>query len=202
MAATPPLPARLPLINPRDGLLLCICSSAYARKEPCFRATRSYRFDDPDGKFKTLYCAPSFETCYHETVVRERRVDPAMNRIPIPRALHDTKSLSIVLVDWSALRVVHLCDDGAHQLGCDASLLMGSDYGPTQALARALHEHADAPHGAVYRSRFNMRLLAMVLFERAAPHVRLHPAAKPTPLTELPEAFLALTMLPVPLALV
>jgi hypothetical protein len=193
---------RLPLTSPRDGLMLRICSTAYADKEPCFRSTHSFRFDDPDGKFETLYCASSFETCYHETVVRERRVDPTTNRIPIPRALHDTRSLSLVLVDWSALRVVQLCDDGAHQLGCDASMLMGADYAPTQALARAVYEHPDTPDGAVYRSRFNMNSLAIVLFDRAKPHVRLHPAAKPTPLTALNEAFLALTMSPVPLALI
>ncbi len=202
MATAPALPAHLPLITPRDGLLLRICRTAHADKEPGFRATRSYRFDDPDGKFETLYCAASFETCYHETVVRDRRVDPALNRIPIPRSEHDARSLSLVLVDWSRLRMVHLCDDGAHQLGQDAAPLMGADYAPTQALARALHNHPDAPHGAVYRSRFNMSSVAIVLFGHARPQVRLYPAARPTPLTELMEAFLALTMRPVPLALV
>ena len=182
--------------------MLRICSTAYADKEPCFRATRSFRFDDPNGKFETLYCAASFETCYHETVVRDRPLDTALGRIPIPRAVHDTKSLSLVLVDWSRLRIVHLCDDGAHQLGCDASMLMGANYLPTQALARALYEHPDAPDGALYRSRFNMSSQAIVLFDRARARVRLHPAAKPTPLAVINEAFLALTMLPVPLALV
>jgi hypothetical protein len=202
VAAALTLPARLPLITPRDGLMLRICSSAFADREPCFRATRSFRFDDPNGEFETLYCAASFETCYHETVVRDRPLDAASGRILIPRAAHDSKTLSIVLVDWSRLRMVHLCDDGAHQLGCDAAMLMGADYLPTQALGRALYEHLDAPHGAVYRSRFNMSSHAIVLFDRARAHVRLHPAAKPTPLTEMNEAFLALTMLPVPLALV
>lgn len=182
--------------------MLRICSTAHADKEPCFRATRSFRFDDPNGKFETLYCAASFETCYHETVVRDRPLDAASGRIPIPRAVHDTKSLSMVLVDWSRLRIVHLCDDGAHQVGVDASMLMGADYVLTQALAHALYEHSDTPHGAVYRSRFNMSSQAIVLFDRAKAHVRLHPAAKPTPLTEMKETFLALTMLPVPLALV
>ena len=202
MATAPPLPTRLPFITPRDGLMLRICSTAYADKEPCFRATRSFRFDDPNGKFETLYCAASFETCYHETVVRDRPLDSASGRIPIPRAVHDTKSLSMVLVDWSRLRIVHLCDDGAHQVGCDASMLMGADYVPTQALAHALYEHPGAPDGAVYRSRFNMSSQAVVLFDRAKAHVRLHPAARPTPLTEMNETFFALTMLPVPLALV
>lgn len=202
MAIAAPLPWRLPLTSPRDALLLRICSTAFADKEPCFRATRSYRFDDPEGKFETLYCAASFATCYHETVIRERRIDPATNRIVIPRALHDSRSLSLLLVDWSRLRVVQLCDEGAQRLGYDASMLMGADYEPTQALARTLYEHPEALHGAVYRSRFDMRALAVVLFDRARPHVRLHPGAKPMPLNEVSETFLALTASPVPLALV
>ena len=202
MAAAFALPPRLPLITPRDGLLLRICSTALADKEPCFRATRSYRFDDPEGKFETLYCAASFETCYHETVVRDRRIDASTHRILVPREIHDAKSLTMILVDWSALRIVELCDDGAHRIACDASMLMGADYVPTQALARALYAHPDAPHGAVYRSRFNMRSHAIVLFDRARPMVRLHPAVRPTPLTEMNEVFLALTALPVPIALV
>jgi hypothetical protein len=182
--------------------MLRICSSAHATSEPCFRSTRSYRFDDLHGKFKTLYCAASFETCYHETVVRGRKMDPLTSRIPIPRAEHDAKSLSIVLVDWSKLRMVKLYDDGAQLLGCDGSILMGSDYVSTQALASALHEHPDSPHGAVYRSRFNMKSFAVVLFERAQPFVRIHPTAGVTPLTDLHEAFHALTTRPVPLALI
>ena len=60
----------------------------------------------------------------------------------------------------------------------------------------------DRPDGAAYRSRFDMRSQAVVLFDRAQGKVRLHPRARPTSLSELNETFLALTMLPLPLALV
>lgn len=196
------LPTTLPLATLRDAILVRICASAYAHLEPSFRATKKYRFDDPQGKFGTLYCSPSFLTCYYETVVRSAELDPTGNYIPISRAYHDSRSLVQIVVDLSKLRLVKLMDSGAAQMGFDASVLMGAKYRPTQALARALYSHPNQVHGAVYRSRFDMESMAIVLFDRALPHVQLYPGSTPVSLTRLDELISPLKVLPVPIALV
>jgi hypothetical protein len=48
-------------------------------------------------------------------------------------------------------------------------------------------DHGDAPHGIVYRSRFDDGSLSVVLFERARPYVRLLPSTAPVPLNEVNE---------------
>lgn len=179
-----------------------ICSTEYAHLEPSFRAVKKYRFDDPDGSFETLYCSPSFLTCYYETVVRGAALDDRTQCIPVSRAYHDSRSLVQIVVNLSAMRLVQLMDDGASQMGLDASILMGAKYSPTQAIARSIYEHSDCVHGAVYRSRFDMQSTALVLFDRAKAFVRSYPASSPVPLTNLDELISPLKSLPVPVALV
>jgi RES domain len=186
------IPKKLPTKKINNGLMLRICGTQYSISEPGFRATGGYRFDSPDKKFSTLYCSSSFETCYYETVVRDRGLNRITNRIIIPKNVHHSKSLVFLFINWSKLRMVNLCDSGAKELGLDASILMGSDYSLTQSIAKSIYEHQSEPHGVIYRSRFDMQSEAIVLFDRASTAVRVHQNIQPTPLIELSELFVSI----------
>jgi len=186
--AAPTLPSKLELARLLDGLQQRICSTAYANLEPGFRAARNGRFDDPNGVFKTLYCAPCFGTCYAETLLRSR-LNVATGRFEVPQKEHDSRSLSMLLVDFPRLKMVDMLGAGLQAMGLDNAVTMGA-YSETQALARALYEHPDAPDGIVYLSRYAVgQQPAVVLFDRAIPHVRKLPGLDPLPLNTIPEVF-------------
>lgn len=186
------LPTSLQIWKPTAALQQRICWTRYAAAEPCFRAAMSGRFDDPLGIFETFYCAPTFETCYAETLLRDR-YNPYTGRYEVPQDEHDQRSLSLLLVDFAKLKIVDLYGAGLQAMGLDNKVTMG-DYPQTQHLSRAIHDHPDAPDGMVYMSRLAVcHQPALVLFERARPHVRLLPGSNPLPLLKVPEAFAALT---------
>lgn len=179
MKALPPLPAVLPLHTLTEAAFFRICRTKFSAKEPEFRNTGAYRFDAPDSSFGSLYCAHDFKTCFFETVVRDR---PDLN---IPIADYNDRSVVQLLLDTSKLKLAAIHGDGAKKLRLDLAELAGADYSYTQTLAKAIHDHASQPHGMVYRSRFDDSALALVLFGRAKPHVRLFPGSTPV---ELPQA--------------
>jgi hypothetical protein len=76
---------------------------------------------------------------------------------------------------------------GAQIAGQDQSILASSDYRQTQSLSKAVYLHPSQPDGMVYRSRFDDTSLAIVLFGRALPFVRLYPGTVPTPFSEVHE---------------
>ncbi|BDT66664.1 hypothetical protein os1_08270 [Comamonadaceae bacterium OS-1] len=171
-----------------------ICWTKHAAAEPGFRAAVSGRFDDPLGAFETLYCAPTFGVCYAETLLRER-FNAATNQYEVPKAEHERRSLSLLMVDFSKLKIVDLYGPGLQAMGLNNMDLMG-EYQETRELARAMYQHADAPDGMVYLSRFAAgQQPAIVLFDRAKPHVRLLPGFPPVALLAIPEAFTALTQM-------
>ncbi|SDA10782.1 RES domain-containing protein [Nitrosospira sp. Nsp18] len=92
-----------------------------------------------------------------------------------------------MLLDTLKLRLVAIHGDGAQTLRLNLAELAGGDYTYPQALAKAIHDHASEPHGMVYRSRFDDDALAMVLFERAKPHVRIFPSSTPVALLNAKE---------------
>ena len=173
MPALPPLPKRLPLETLSEAGHFRIARTAHADREPSFRNARIYRFDAPDGEFGTLYCARNFKTCFLETVVRDRP------DLTLSSADFHARSVLFLLLDTEKLRLVPLYGDAATRMRLDAADLMGKDYRYTQALAKLIHDHADAPDGIVYRSRFDSGTTAVVLFDRAAPRVRLFPGSGP-----------------------
>jgi hypothetical protein len=179
MKALPPLPAVLPLHTFTEAAFFRICRTRYSAHEPEFRKTGTFRFDAPDNSFGSLYCARDFKTCFFETVVRDR---PDLN---IPIADYNDRSVVQLLLDTTKLKLVAIHGDGAEKLRLKLAELAGASYTYTQTLAKAIHDHANQPHGMVYRSRFDDSALALVLFERARAHVRLFPNSAPV---ELPLA--------------
>jgi RES domain len=170
----PSLPSALPRETPpiSEALFVRICRTAYASVEPGFRSAGVYRFDAPDRSFGTLYAARDFKTCFFETIVRDRP-------FPLPLVEYDSRSVAAILVDTSALHLVPVHGDAAKALHLNQAQLAAPDYAFTQALAKAIHDHADKPHGMVYRSRYDDDALAIVLFERGKAHVRLLPSSEP-----------------------
>ncbi|MDM0067056.1 RES family NAD+ phosphorylase [Variovorax sp. J31P207] len=188
------LPPKLSWAHPREAVLLRVCSTAFKGLEPSFRATRGNRYDDPQNKFTTLYCAPNFETCYAETMLRDGTYNASAGQYEISQAQHDGRSLTVVVADLLKLKLVDLHGAGAREMGLDHGM-GGAPYSTTQALARAFYEHTDAPDGIVYTSRLGVELgPAIVFFDRAELHLRLFPGLTPTPLPELREAFDAITI--------
>lgn len=189
--AAPALPASLRWAKPLEAVQHRICQTKYATSEPGFWAGVSGRFDDPMGIFETLYCASTFDVCYAETLLRER-FEPSSGQFEVPRLEHDSKSLSLLLVDFSKLKIVDLFNEGP-AMGLNHKHVMG-DYDDTRELARAMYDHRDEPHGLIYLSRFATgRQPSIVLFDRAKPHVRVLPGFKPAPLWTIPEVFTTLT---------
>ena len=187
------LPASLSWARPNDALLLRICRTKYAKDEPSFRATGTGRFDDPDCKFGTLYCAADFHTCYAETLLRETAFNIATRQYEVSKTEHDARSLTVVVADLLNMRLVDLFGEGISAMGLNSAIGL-SAYDITQALATALFHHGEQPHGIVYRSRFGPHdKPAIVFFDRARAHLRLFPGAKTTPLNKLRETFDALT---------
>ena len=176
------LPGTLPPAPVEDALAHRICATAHAATEPAFRRSGRYRFDDPARGFATLYCAPGFTTCFLETLVRDA------DTLTVEQAAYDATSVALLLLDAEHLRLVDLFSTrGLARLRVDLATLSADRYTDTQRLAGMIHDHADEPHGILYRSRFDPDRPAMVLFARATPHVRLFPGASPAPLARVPE---------------
>jgi hypothetical protein len=174
-------PVTLPLHTFTEAAFFRICKTMYSSSEPGFRAAGTYRFDSPDQSFGTLYCARNFKTCFFETIVRDRP------DLKIPAADYNNRSAVQLLLDTLKLRLVTIHGDGAQTLRLNLAELAGADYTYPQALAKAIHDHGSEPHGMVYRSRFDDDALAMVLFERAKPHVRIFPCSTPVALLDAKE---------------
>ncbi|WP_354318718.1 RES family NAD+ phosphorylase [Pseudacidovorax sp. 1753] len=170
-----------------EGIQLRICGSAYSHLEPGFRAAGSGRFDDPQRRYETLYVAPTFSACYEEALVRDG-YDDAVNRYHVFRARHEAASLSVLLVDFSQLRIVDFTGQNLRDMGLNLGDVM-AEYPLTQELSSSLYNHPAQPHGIKYPSRMSTDAICFVLFDRAKNHVRCMPGLAPAPLTSLGEAF-------------
>jgi hypothetical protein len=134
-------------------------------------------------------------------MLRDGTFNVASLRYEVSRAIHDSRSLTLLAADLLQLKLVDMFSpDGLRRMGWDAALGLGDYKTVTQPLARALYEHSDAPDGIVYHSRLSPLSPAVVFFDRARPNVRLFPNLPPTPLPDLREAFDAISrVLPISL---
>lgn len=120
------------------------------------------RFDAPAGQYRVLYAAQRLEGAFVETVLRR----PG-NRI-VKRAFVDERM-------WTPLRLqrafvlAKIMDEGLLYHGVDASISATDDYGPSRALALALHDDYSGLDGLAYRSRHNNGEICYALFDRVLP---------------------------------
>lgn len=177
----PPLPTTLPLETLGEAVFFRIIKTGHGASEPRFKKSGSNRFDAPDQGFGTLYCAHDFKTCFLETLVRDS------SSLCIKKSDFDTRSVLFLLLNTSQLRLVPVHGDAAIQMRLNPSDVAGKDYAYTQALAKSIQDHHDAPDGLVYRSRFDDVKRAVVLFERAEKHVRRFPQSSPVEFKDVRE---------------
>lgn len=181
MPTPPHLPKTLPTETLTEAGFFRIAKRNYSTSEPSFRNAKVYRFDAPSGEFGTLYCARDFKTCFLETVIRDQ---PGLN---LSLADFKQRCALFLLIDTQKLKLVPVHGDAATRMRLDSAHLLGADYSYTQALSKAIHDHADQAHGIVYRSRFDSSQMALVLFDRAKPFVRLFPNSQPVSFEDAPE---------------
>lgn len=176
------LPATLPVYRVREALVQRICWTAQAAREPAFRSTGKYRFDDPKQSYGTLYCARDFGTCFFETLLR------GAANLAVSRNDYEARSVVLLLLDAERPTLVDLYStEAVARLGLDLSILSADDYTETQAVSSLVHEHPQQPDGIVYRSRFDPEQSAIALFSRARTRLRRYPASPARRLTAVPE---------------
>jgi hypothetical protein len=126
-----------------------------------------FRFDSPDGDYKTLYAARSLETAFGETLVRS----PA---IPYVTSTAVNARVRSELITTRSLKLYPLVDAGISAHGLSFTDLHGDAYAKTWAISEENHR-ATTADGILYTSRFdNQRCIA--LFDRAADAVATTPA--------------------------
>ena len=117
-----------------------------------------HRFDDPEGAFGTLYLGDMLEACFVETLLRNPRL-----RL-VARSEIDMRRWS-TLAGLRTLRLVDFTGPGLSLVGTDGGVNTGP-YRISQAWARALFDHADAPDGILYPSRHDPSLKCAGVFSR------------------------------------
>ncbi|MGJ7579423.1 RES family NAD+ phosphorylase [Variovorax sp. RHLX14] len=131
----PKTPLSLSFARFDDAVLMLICSSRYPSLDDAFGNKGGSRFDDPQRVYKTLYCAPDFETCYSETLLRDQTYQSDGVYV-VGRKDHFDRMLQLLVVDVSKLRLVDLMGPGRRSMGYSFSTGLGP-YSQTKPLARA-----------------------------------------------------------------
>ena len=135
-----------------------------------FGRNKASRFDDPLQQYSVAYVARSLEVAFAETVLHESALYDAGAWI-VPGSMLRERSVVHLEAD-RALRLADLTGPSLKRLGLDNQVSAGTDYGPTWALSRALHESVPECDGIVYVSRHNNTGEAVALFERSGARIQ------------------------------
>lgn len=193
--ASPVLPPLIDFLaaKPKSALFLRICSKDYPRLDQAFRMGGDARFSDPtESTFETLYCAPDFATCYAETLVRGTAFNYSTKRHEVPLKVHNQRMLQLLVVDVMQLHLIDLHEQ-ATSMGLSNQTGL-SDYDYTRWFSYEAYHHKSQPDGIWYSAKFGAGSKpALVLFDRAKPHVTMYPSFKPTYLRRLKPMFDAIS---------
>jgi hypothetical protein len=144
------------------------------------------RFSDPRvgdagaTPYGVVYLGRTLKVCFLEAIVRDRG-DARLGPLPIELStLEHTVCAEIALK--AALSLVDLRGDGPVKMGVPTDAVRAADPSLGQAWALAFHDHAAAPDGIIYPSRFDGET-NVALFDRALPKVRVRSAR---PVMDLP----------------
>ncbi|MDR3508273.1 MAG: RES family NAD+ phosphorylase [Caulobacteraceae bacterium] len=158
---------------PRSRAWLRLYSNAYA--DPLGFGHAPSRFSDPrigvpeTKPYGVVYLGRTLKVCFLEAIVRDRG-DARLGPLPINMSqLEHTTCAEIV--PRMPLTLVDLRGDGPVRMGVPTDAVRAADPTLGQAWAIAFHEHAAAPDGIVYPSRFNGET-NIALFDRALSKVR------------------------------
>lgn len=128
---------------------------------PVDPAMPTYRFDAPNGEYRTIYLAERLNGAFVETVLRGAK------RI-VSRAFVEQR-------EWCELRllrdvqVLQLHGPGLHWHGQTADISTGSNYARSQEFAARMYAEHPAIDGIAYRSRHDNEEICYALFDRVDP---------------------------------
>lgn len=149
----------LPLVTvPRDAVWYRVHRSAQGPLHFGPRNPPDNRFDDPAGRFGTLYLGATLEVAFVETLLR----NPALRVVSMAE---------VAARRWVAvragrdLRLVDFCGPGLSAVGTTGGVNTGP-HRVSRAWAAALHAHPDTPDGITYWSRHDPSLRCGAFFDR------------------------------------
>jgi hypothetical protein len=123
-----------------------------------FSKSGDNRFDDPLGKYGTLYVALDFHGAFIETAGHRTGI-----RL-VTRTWLEERALSTV-TSRPPLKLVDLTGPGLPKLGADSRLFTG-DYRLSQSWGRAIWAHPSRPDGILYLSRHDPSRRSVAIFDR------------------------------------
>jgi len=131
-----------------------------------FGRKRTYRFDDPKGRFGVLYAGADEHCAFIETFGQV--LGPPLPAAGVRYVTDgDLERRDLARIRTSGkLRLVDLTGAGLARMGADARLCSG-DYRVAQRWSRAIHEHPSHPDGLLYPARHDPSRAVVAIFERA-----------------------------------
>lgn len=153
-------------------LLWHICPARHRDKALHFGRRNKNRFDDPRGKYGTLYVSPDLTTAFLESVLHNRKLKTPADHVVTQQFLSRWVVKPVLLP--RALNLANLSAPYAlANMGHDNSVLtVRGSYSKSKALSRKLYEAIPGFDGLIWNSRQGGSTDCIVLFERCA--ARLH----------------------------
>ncbi len=119
---------------------------------------------DPAKRFGVIYLGDTFEVCFLEAVLRDRR-DGLVGDLPIEeKEIYARRYAEIETI--ADLRLVDLREDHAIRMGVPTDVAKSSRQTLARTWSLAFHEHRSVPDGIIYPSRLNGHA-NLAIFDRA-----------------------------------
>lgn len=119
--------------------------------------------------FGVLYFAASIDTCFAETIVRDRR-NAALGETPI--SLAELSAWNVVEIEvHEMLNFVDLTGERMIRMGIPTDVARANDHRLGRRWSVAFWDHASRPDGIHYRSRLTEDFNICV-YDRALPRIR------------------------------
>lgn len=156
-------------------LLWHVCPARHRDKALYFGRGNKNRFDDPQGKYGSLYVSPDLTTAFLESVLHNRKLKTPADRLLTRRFLARwvVKPIllphALVLADLSAPYALA-------NMGHDNSVLTArGSYARSKVLSRTLYDAMPRCDGLIWDSRQNGSTDCIVLFDRCAARLQYSP---------------------------
>ena len=119
---------------------------------------------DPAKRFGVIYLGDTFEVCFLEAVLRDRR-DGLVGDLPIEeKEIYARRYAEIETI--ADLRLVDLREDHAIRMGVPTDVAKSSRQTLARTWSLAFHEHRSVPDRIIYPSRLNGHA-NLAIFDRA-----------------------------------
>jgi len=139
----------------------------HGRKYRCRECSESYRFDDPEGIYGTIYFSTTDLGAFIETLGSQISVFHSLSRFELDSRSMTKASLSRKII------LAHLRSDHLISLGLDERIATTDDYQITQEWSRFLWTHPQKLDGICYRARHDGEQISIALFITAAAAIDL-----------------------------